>query len=495
MLPSLVSVIIATYNRPKYVLKALDSIFRQTYSNYEIILVRDGGAPIDVYGTPPPIFFIDRDENKGLAYSYNEALERAKGEYICYIGDDDIYYPNHIETLVAELEKDKTIGAAYSDLYKTDFWGKERKVVSKRIEVSRDFDRDVMLNFNHVLGGSLMHRRDLLQKTGPYNEAIEVLIDWDITRKLCFFTDFKHVPVITGEYYGEVGDVGDRLSVCKRRDQKAFLFNLLTIRNTRPSKPWSKLKDLAIIVLADKVNLALDQLLINIWSHTYCPYLVYLPMPESDLNKIDTINTNVIAVPTSKTIPIISERARLEKVFGVSDADYFAIIDANHYIAPDAVAWVERGLVSAMKHPEKMYRVGKTGKVMSREYMARYLNIDITEDDLDIGIYDPPREEWPLGCDDILNAIERMKHSRMPDWVRVASLYKYLREKYRNDLWLARALADALCNAGHYFASYVLACEINKENESVETLKIQARAERVLGIKTDTFTRVAGMLA
>ena len=79
----------------------------------------------------------------------------------------------------------------------------ELKSVDQRpIPTSRDFDRFLLCYFNHILHVSLMHRRDLLEKTGPYREGQRVLIDWDMTRRLAFFTDFLHVPRVTGEFYG-----------------------------------------------------------------------------------------------------------------------------------------------------------------------------------------------------------------------------------------------------------------------------------------------------
>jgi len=87
----LVSVLISTYNRPRYVREAVGSILCQTYPNFEIILVRDGGAPVgDIVGQfgDERLIFIDRDRNRGLPYSFNEALSRAKGMYVTYLGDD-----------------------------------------------------------------------------------------------------------------------------------------------------------------------------------------------------------------------------------------------------------------------------------------------------------------------------------------------------------------------------------------------------------------------
>jgi len=100
----LVTVLISTYNRPRYLAEALASIVTQTWTNLDIILVRDGGLPvrdaIAEYLDDPRLTFIDRDQNRGLPYSFNEALSRARGEYVCYLGDDDKFYPFHVETLL-----------------------------------------------------------------------------------------------------------------------------------------------------------------------------------------------------------------------------------------------------------------------------------------------------------------------------------------------------------------------------------------------------------
>ena len=248
----LVTVLINTFNRPEYLRHALASIFSQTYSNIEIILTRDGGLPvrgaITEFLDDPRLVFVDRDHNRGLPYSFNRALDRARGEYICYLGDDDLFYPFHIEVLLNAMLRQDRCQVVYSDLYKVHCRVSDtgqRVVLSKNVEISRDFDRMLMLQFNHALHVSLMHHRDLIKQAGPYNEDLNVLIDWDLTRRLCFYTDFLHVPVVTGEYYAPIGDC-DRISVQRRKNVNEFMTNLLTIRNTRPPKPWPCMHDLSV---------------------------------------------------------------------------------------------------------------------------------------------------------------------------------------------------------------------------------------------------------
>ncbi len=307
-----VTVLMSTYNRPQYVRQAVDSVLGQTYRNFEFIAVRDGGADLSaVLGDirDERFILIDRNENRGKPHSLNQAIQQAQGKYVCYIDDDDIFYPHHIETLVNALESQHECQVAYTDLYKAHCRiepdGK-RVILSKNVEVARDFDRFSMFLFNHVLHVSLMHRRDLFEKTGLYNEKLTVMIDWDMTRRLAFFSDFLHVTEVTGQYYGPVDDC-DRISIKQRKSTEKYIMNLLTIRTTRPEKPWPKSGDVSMIVLADCLDEQLKQQLLDIWSHTFHPYRIYLPLASDDLDRLKTSVPNITGVPVS-SVSSFSER-------------------------------------------------------------------------------------------------------------------------------------------------------------------------------------------
>jgi glycosyltransferase involved in cell wall biosynthesis len=167
-----VSVLIPTFNRPRYLFEALISVVQQSYKNLQIIVVNDGGRDVsDVINSfnDRRLIFINRKENCGKVYSLNEALTLAEGKYIAYLDDDDLFYPRHIETLVSALECQTDCQVAYSDLYKVYckvMPDGNREILSKVVEISRDFDRFFMLYFNQALHVSLMHRADLIDKIG-----------------------------------------------------------------------------------------------------------------------------------------------------------------------------------------------------------------------------------------------------------------------------------------------------------------------------------------
>jgi len=175
---------------------------------------------------------------------------------------------------------------AYSDFYKVYCrvaQNKDRQILSKVVEVSRDFDRFFMLYFNHVLHVCLMHRRDLLEKTGLYNENLNILVTgYDKTAG--FFFRFSSCLPITGEYYEPMGDC-DRISIRQRKDKKKYSDNVQVIRATRPPKPWPKIDDLSIILIADKLDNRLDQSL-NLIRNKLLSHIIHFPLYESAKEEI-----------------------------------------------------------------------------------------------------------------------------------------------------------------------------------------------------------------
>ena len=119
-----VTLLMGTYNRPDYLREAIRSVVNQTMKDWELILMNDGGVDV---GDMVQAFDDHRIQyyhdpvNRGFAFRLNEGLKRAAGEYIAYLGDDDLYYPNHFEVLSKALDENPDIGAVYSDLYAVQF--------------------------------------------------------------------------------------------------------------------------------------------------------------------------------------------------------------------------------------------------------------------------------------------------------------------------------------------------------------------------------------
>ncbi len=247
-----VTVLMPTYNRREVLPVALRSVLAQGLADWELLVINDGGEDVGDLITAAGderIIYHHRPENRGKAACLNFGLERARGDYIAYLDDDDLWYPNHLAALVGALDERPDVGVAYSDLYAVVFLrgpDGRRYPLEKRITICRDFNRMLMFHFNHTLHVSLMHRRGLAERAGGYNEDVRVMIDWNLTRKLCFVTDFLHVPATTGEFYQAVCG-SDRISDVQRRDPDAYARNLRLIRADLPPEPWPHVRRVAVV--------------------------------------------------------------------------------------------------------------------------------------------------------------------------------------------------------------------------------------------------------
>ncbi|MHC4126365.1 MAG: glycosyltransferase, partial [Planctomycetota bacterium] len=483
-----VSVLIPTFNRPRYLSEALASVLRQSYTNLQIIVVNDGGEDVsDVIESydDQRVTFINRKLNRGKAFSLNEALAEAKGKYVAYLDDDDLYYPNHIETLVNALEEQPNRQVAYSDLYKTycqTLPDGNRQVLSKVVEVGRDFDRFLMLYFNHVFHVSLMHSRALLEKTGLYNEDLNILIDWDMTKRLAFFADFHHVCAITGEFYSPVGD-SDRISIQQRKDNNNYVRNILTIRTTRPAKPWTKIKDLSIILTLDRLDHKIGKTIGYIWRHTFYPYKVYLPIPQTCFNKINTDMPNLVCVPVSSSVDTVQQ---VDAALNVCEGEYVAIVPSGF---PVNEMWVEDplyGLINTSPGGEAIEleasKDGLWSAVLAKDDLqyARetFSNLPIRESLEAAGIVlrrlQP--EEIPFQFDTLLKQAKLAEKDG--NWSHAAKVFQYIADHYQNRLWMKILAAKAFFKAGCHSKAAELSNEINCDRPTVDTLLLEAKVKR-----------------
>jgi tetratricopeptide (TPR) repeat protein len=203
---------------------------------------------VEAFGEPR-IQYHGRQENRGKAACLNFGIRRARGEYVAYLDDDDLWYPHHLSVLTDALDANPDCGVAYSDLYAVVSLKGEagrRIPLEKRICVCRDYNRLLMFHFNHTLHVSLVHRKDLALRAGGYDESVRVMIDWNLTRKLSFYTDFLHVQQTTGEYYQPICS-SDRISDLEREDPERYRQNLRRIRADLPPEPWPKVRKVALV--------------------------------------------------------------------------------------------------------------------------------------------------------------------------------------------------------------------------------------------------------
>ena len=104
----LVSIVMPSYNAEKFVSETIESVLRQTYTNWELIIVddcsKDNTAEVVANFQDARIRFMRNEKNSGAAVSRNRALREAKGKWIAFLDSDDLWEPEKLEKQIAFME-------------------------------------------------------------------------------------------------------------------------------------------------------------------------------------------------------------------------------------------------------------------------------------------------------------------------------------------------------------------------------------------------------
>jgi len=117
-----VSVIITTYNRPKFLEEAISSVVSQTYNNYEILVIDDGSITNyaeSICNKYCNCYYYHK-KNGGVSSARNYGVKKAKGEYVAFLDDDDFWRKDKLEKQVTVLEIHKKIDCVHSSAIVVD---------------------------------------------------------------------------------------------------------------------------------------------------------------------------------------------------------------------------------------------------------------------------------------------------------------------------------------------------------------------------------------
>lgn len=214
----MVSVITSVYNCEKYIAEMIDSILKQTYKDWELIIFDDASTDntwdIILNYQDCRIKKFRNNENQGLTVNLNKALKIATGEYIARIDGDDVAYPRRLEKQVRFMNE-------HPDLVLLGCWMKS--FGSKELIMQKEIDFEVLkinLLFNVIaFHPSFIMRRDVLYKHHiHYNEYLKCAQDYDLEYQLSKHGKIENIPEILMKYRVHEGQV----TTSKLEEQKFF---------------------------------------------------------------------------------------------------------------------------------------------------------------------------------------------------------------------------------------------------------------------------------
>ncbi|MGN5595875.1 glycosyltransferase [Stutzerimonas nitrititolerans] len=217
----LFSIVMTTYNRPDLLRFALDSVNSQTLQDFEVILVNDHGEGVEslLVQYSYSISYLRQGRNRGPAAARNAAHRLARGRYVVYLDDDDIFLPDHLQTLADALQKHPG-EVVYSDaLFVAERIENDvrHSLKEERRYPHDNYSRERLSVDNYIPVNTFAWPRAVAAEVGEFDETLSGLEDWDFLLRLAARLPFHHVQRETVQVRMRVGD-----ATPDRRSQQAF---------------------------------------------------------------------------------------------------------------------------------------------------------------------------------------------------------------------------------------------------------------------------------
>ncbi len=233
----LVSVIVRTQDRPLLLRRALASICAQSFRDLEVVVVNDGGPPVErlcaeLLSPQLPLGYVRHAASLGISEALNAGLRAARGAIIAYLDDDDVFLPTHVESLV-ECLRDPAVSFCYTE----SAYVVERLVDDRCEEVSRQkqfadcrYSSDRLQVANYLPINTWGHRRSIIERIGMFDTRLGNFEDWDFLLRYAAIGKLRHIPKLTVEVHHRT--VADSVL---GRHQRRFLESYQTIYARHPA--------------------------------------------------------------------------------------------------------------------------------------------------------------------------------------------------------------------------------------------------------------------
>ncbi len=206
--PPLVSILIRTVGRGAWLRHALESVAQQTWPNIEAIVIEDGPptsrAIVDEFRRRLVVRYQATGEKVGRARAGNLALAEARGEWLNFLDDDDVFFADHVEVLMDAVEGARTEGAyalAWETL--TEINDGDRAEYAEIAHFTRHrqpFNRLTLWHHNFLPIQTVLFHRDLYARYGGFAEDMDQLEDWNLWTRYTLEDDFVLVEKTTSKY-------------------------------------------------------------------------------------------------------------------------------------------------------------------------------------------------------------------------------------------------------------------------------------------------------
>jgi glycosyltransferase involved in cell wall biosynthesis len=179
-----VSVVIPAYNAAAYISGTLQSVFEQTFSSFEVILVNDGSP--DTAALEPALHsYLSRicylrQKNRGPSSARNSGILKAQGQFVAFLDSDDFWLPHHLENQIETLQRDPELGLVYSNVLHLEQNAPIGVAFDTVPQSGEPTFESLLAERCTVNTSSVVVRRDILLGAGLFDESMNRCEDFDL---------------------------------------------------------------------------------------------------------------------------------------------------------------------------------------------------------------------------------------------------------------------------------------------------------------------------
>jgi glycosyltransferase involved in cell wall biosynthesis len=210
----LVSLIVATYNRSAFLAETIESVLRQRFQNYELIVVDDGSTDdtrnvLEAYGSRLRYIY---QENRGPSAARNLGVRNARAPWIAIQDSDDLSTPDHLETLYGYVSEHPDCGMVFANgsyLKGTEHnretvipLHKSERLAKDGIQLTELFERSIVR-----LQAALISKA-CYEAIGGHDESLRICMDLDLAFRLFMRFPVAHLNRVVFQYRKHQGNIG-----------------------------------------------------------------------------------------------------------------------------------------------------------------------------------------------------------------------------------------------------------------------------------------------
>jgi glycosyltransferase involved in cell wall biosynthesis len=179
-----VSIIIPSYNTANLIAACLDSVFGQTFQDFEAIVVNDGSPDtLELEKVLQP--YLDRivyikQVNKRAAGARNTAIAKARGEFLAFLDSDDTWLPNHLKSQVKQFDDDPALGLVYANALLVGDPTRPIEFMEKCPSTGEAGFEALVVERCQIPVSTVVVRKAAMLKAGGFDESLARCDDYDM---------------------------------------------------------------------------------------------------------------------------------------------------------------------------------------------------------------------------------------------------------------------------------------------------------------------------